>query len=348
MKLKDFFAETDLNRSLLIGYYGGGNYGDELLLEVLQNLFHRKGVKDLTIAYQRPNRYSEMHHDFGNKIVQIHRKAALLAATRRSRNIIIGGGGLWGVDMNANTFILSVYLFLCRYLFRKKVYLLGVGYYNSTTRAGHIAAWFAGKAANLIIVRDDESKRNFGRMSSSVAQDVDMAFQATDIPAKDYERDVVELQARLPIKHKTLFITLRRFRHENNFNELVEQLIEHRPDLDIVIGLLELESVDRESFVIARQWRDRYPNVRILDDTFNPLGLFFFFQKHNKKLAVIGPQFHIIITAHLAGVKFMPITYDNKVGELYKQLNLQTAVPIRDLAEADLQAFVTKNYGDKA
>jgi len=52
--LSYFFDETDLEHSFLVGYYGGGNYGDELLLEVILNVIEPKHYKGLSIAYQNP------------------------------------------------------------------------------------------------------------------------------------------------------------------------------------------------------------------------------------------------------------------------------------------------------
>ena len=171
MKLNDFLQKTNLDDSMLIGYYGGGNYGDELLLEVLCNLLASKGVQNLKITYQRPNTYQAMHRNFGSELVDIHNREAVTRAAFKSKNILIGGGGLWGVDMNFNTLLLSIFLFVSRWALRKKVYLLGVGYYNSTTWMGRLGAWFAGKAANVIIARDAETAQNFGRVSKHVPQD---------------------------------------------------------------------------------------------------------------------------------------------------------------------------------
>src|SRR6476661_5539742 len=102
MTLLDFLHTTNLDHSLLIGYYGGGNYGDELLLEVLGNLLRRQGINDAAITYQRPDTYPTMHHDFGFKLVDMHDRKAVFRTALHSQNILIGGGGLWGVDMNLN------------------------------------------------------------------------------------------------------------------------------------------------------------------------------------------------------------------------------------------------------
>src|SRR6266568_8161765 len=100
MKLSELLASRSFERSLLIGYYGGGNYGDELLLEVLANMLKQQGVQDITIAYQNPPHYPIFHRDFGYRLVEMNDKRRLIKAILDSDNIIIGGGGLWGLDMN--------------------------------------------------------------------------------------------------------------------------------------------------------------------------------------------------------------------------------------------------------
>ena len=90
MKLTDFLQKTNLSNSMLIGYYGGGNYGDELLLEVLANMLAKRGVSDLTITYQRPETYSSMHHDLGFKLINIYDRAAVITTALKSKNILIG------------------------------------------------------------------------------------------------------------------------------------------------------------------------------------------------------------------------------------------------------------------
>jgi len=50
MSVADLIKKHDFNESLLIGYYGGGNFGDELLLEVLLNMFKKNGVSKLDIV----------------------------------------------------------------------------------------------------------------------------------------------------------------------------------------------------------------------------------------------------------------------------------------------------------
>jgi len=354
MKLIKLLKTTNMNRSLLIGYYGGGNYGDELLLEVLANLLVKHGVKDATITYQDPAHYSDYHNDFGYPRIDIRSKTQLLSAIFKNKNILIGGGGLWGVDMNFNTFLLSCMLLGSR-LLGKKVYLLGVGYYNSTNRLGHVAAWLAGKAAHTIIGRDPETVQNFAAHNPRTYLDSDIAWHSKDLDLTAYNDAVAELEAKLHITGKTLCITLRRPQAKHRQQEFIRYaeevgaFIAANQDQPILLALLESETKSPAEYARAREWRRLYPNVQLLDFPHNPLALYLLFQKRHQQLAVIGPQFHIIMTAHLTGAAFMPLVYDNKVAALFTNLSIPEAehISLAAVRRDHMQEFADNFFGGR-
>lgn len=351
MKISDFIRNTNLERSLLIGYYGGGNYGDELLLETLQNLLVNRGVKDITISYQDPPNFTDFHHDLGYKLLPTYDKKALLTAMVKNKNIIVGGGGLWGVDMNLNTFLLSVLLFVARRVFGRKVYLLGVGYYNSTNRMGHMGAWFAARAANVIICRDTETETNFRKKGGKVSLDTDMAWYIKDVDLKPYKKDLTALDKKLKVKEKTLFVALRRSQSKRQaedfarLNDLIEDRIKANQDKPIIVALLEQKKMSDE-LALVHSWRKKYKNVQILDFSVNPLTLFSFFQEYTDKLVLVAPQFHIIITAYLNGAAFAPIVYDNKVQALLEQIGIpkKQHLLVRGLSPQAIQTFIDQAF----
>lgn len=356
MKLTELLANTNLDNSLLIGYYGGGNYGDELLLEVLGNLLVQNQVKDVTITYTNPLQYHQYHHDFGYPRIDMQDKKLLVQNIFKNKNIIIGGGGLWGVDMNFNTFLLSMMLFISRRFLGKKVYLLGVGFYNSTTKLGRAAAWLAGKAANVIIARDQETLANFGKLNKNTFLDTDMAWHVDKVDLEKYRLDVEDMEHKLRVDRKTLLVALRRPQSKARgrdfitFTKTIATFIEANQDKSIILAVLESESKSPEEHQLARDWAREYPNVQLLNFPHNPLALFLFFQKHHQQLALIGPQFHIIITAHLTGVPFTPVVYDNKVSALFDQIGIDEAkrLPIKDVTQSSLQTFANSFYGGEA
>ncbi len=353
MNLTEFLENTNLDRSMLIGYYGGGNYGDELLLEVLGNLLNKHGVQDVRVTYQQPDTYRKTHRDFGFDLVNMFDRAAVIKSALRSKKIIIGGGGLWGVDMNFNTLVLSVFLFVSRYVLRKKVYLLGVGYYNSTSWLGRVGAWFAGKAANVIIARDDETAGNFGKISKRVHLDNDIAWHARELNLEPYIEEAESLQKNMPVGSKTLMVAMRRpqsDRQKNDFlrfNKLVNWLVQSYPSKPIILVMLESEAKDRSLYDEARNLRKNHKHLRIIETPYNPLTLFSFVKQNHRRLGLVAPQLHLIMTAHLAGVPFLPVVYDNKVSELLGQIGVpaKKRLALKEVSGGDLMEFASDFYG---
>lgn len=350
MTITEFIRDTDLNHSVLLGYYGGGNYGDELLLEVLQNLFAIQGVTHVTIGYQRPGKFLQMHHDFGYVPFYIKSKLELVKHTLASKHIIVGGGGLWGVDMNFNTFLMSIYLWLCRRLLGKDVYLIGVGYYTSTSTLGRLAAWFAGKAATQIIARDQETYDNFCRIAPRLTTlDKDIAWYIPEIPLAVYQQAAKQIGKEISIHGQTLFMTLRRpqAKHQQqafaHFAKTVKHILEANQNKHTILAQLELGELNPESSETMQSIQQKLAHVYILDAAINPLTLYALFHEYHDKLTLIGPQFHILLTAHLNGVPFLPISYDNKVRELLSRIGIE---PARQIALDAVNAEVIQQFID--
>ncbi|HSX17223.1 MAG TPA: polysaccharide pyruvyl transferase family protein [Patescibacteria group bacterium] len=348
MTLPEFLQSRQLDSTLLLGFYGGGNYGDELLMEVLAGLLKKQGSTGVSIAFQHPETYKIFHHEFGYDRVNMHSRKAIIKAILGKKNIVVGGGGLWGLDANLNVLIMSIMLFLSRWLLGKKVYLLAIGYYNSSPRIGRLGAWFAGKAANTIIARDDETYQNFKRLNKHTEQDTDIAWYISQLDLESYKADAERLDSQVSIQGKTIFITLRRFKegYKNSLVEVVDSYLQQNTNRHIIVALMEPRHIDPQGYKLLEKWQHDYPNIQILDFAFNPLALFLFFRKHHNNLLFIGPQFHAILSAHLTGVPYLPLVYDNKVQNLLRSI-APAAKPlsIQSLQATDIQRFIDSTYG---
>lgn len=343
MRLPDFLKTHDLDDTLLLGFYGGGNYGDELLMEVLAGLLKQRGVQRVDIAFQYPEHYHTFHHDFGYARVDMHNKKALLAALLRKKRIIVGGGGLWGLDANLNVLLMSIMLFVSRWLLGKQVYLLAIGYYESSPRIGRIGAWFAGKAAQTIVARDDETYANFRRLNKHTYKDTDIAWYIAQLDLSAYDDEVAAVEKQVHIQGNTAFITLRRFQdaRKNRLVDVVDAYLQQNQDKPVIVGIMEPRWVDPEGYQQLEMWRGRYRNVQIIDFAFNPLALFLFFRKYHDHLVFVGPQFHAILSAHLTGVPYLPLAYDNKVHNLLRHIAPSvTPITVQTLQAADVRRFI--------
>jgi polysaccharide pyruvyl transferase WcaK-like protein len=345
MTIRDCLGTTSFDDTLVMGYYGGGNFGDELLLEVLMNLWRETGAKRVVVAYSDPANYARYHRDYGFEVVDSRRRSGLLRAFWRQRRLVIGGGGLWGLDVNANILILSLLLFIGRHVLGKEVYLLGVGYYSSTSRLGHVAAWLAGKAATLVVARDTETADRFRRITPRVSLADDIAFSADDVMLTAFAPEAEQLAGSLNLTDQMIFITLRHFQpqYRTRYEELIQQLIAKHPDTAFVLALLSPPGFYPEGAALIEHLRQAHPNVQVLNCDGNPLAVLAFFYQHRHRFRFITPQFHAIVVAMSQGIPFLPIAYDNKVVELIRQRTTLTPLPLRELTAEDLERFITED-----
>lgn len=340
-KITNFIKETNLNNSIVIGYYGGVNYGDELIMEVLMNLLDKKGVKNCIFLYMKKKVYGKFHHNFKN-INIISNKIRLFVEIIRSKKIVIGGGGLWGLDANKSILILGIILFISRFILFKKVYLLGVGYYNSTNILGKLSAFLVGKSSSLIFARDIESYKRFRKITNKVYLDKDIVFYINKINLFGYSKDLDLLKKDIKLSKKTIFISIRNYPKET-YQNYIYKIIENNKDKDFVF--LEFSAENDDQFLCKKLLFDRnYKNVKIIEFYYNPVALYLFMKENNKKILSIFPQYHGQLVSFLTNTEFFPVIYDNKNRELIDTIGLNEYYNIESISHEKVQEFIQKKY----
>jgi len=351
-KLIQFIKKTNLENSFLIGYYGGANFGDELLLEVFLNIFKNEKIKNIKVYYKHPLLYKKYHNNFDYDIIDAKSPIKLVQSFIFSKKIIVGGGGHWGLDFNTRIFILSLLLIFCRYILRKKIYLLGIGSYKSTSLAGRISSIFAAFAANTIFVRDKESYDNLHKWNSNIILDFDVAFLIPHIALNHYSLGINSLANRFPTKSPFIFITLRRFRNKYKitFQNIIKEIVIRNPKKSFIITTFESNTTEIEYYQEVYNSFKTISNAKVIDFNFNPIALFFYLQSNRERIISITPQFHGQIVNYLAGVTFFPLSYDNKNIELFKIMGIKKYTSIGKVSVEDIQTFInvakpSSNFG---
>jgi polysaccharide pyruvyl transferase WcaK-like protein len=349
MKISKLFRDTNFNNSMLLGFYGGGNFGDELLLEVLLNKLYLENCKNVKVFNLNYIDFHKYHTSFKNtEIINLKSsKWKFLWASLLSRNIVVGGGGLWGLDFNFNVLVFSLYLFVMRFLFFKKVFLIGVGFYNSTTRMGRVMGWFSAKAANIIIARDAETFTNFSRISKNkVFLDRDIVFYLNEFVGENIgmEREVEEIRENFLENDDSMLNVLmvsRRFKKGkgDGYGDVIRSYVKNNRNVKITLAIMEPRQIDAHGYEGMKEIGDKF-NARYFDFDFNPLAFYFFLKKYGNNLIIIAPQYHVQLVAYLAGVAFMPISYDNKCDELFKMLKIEKFYNVNKLKVGDIVDFV--------
>jgi polysaccharide pyruvyl transferase WcaK-like protein len=246
---------------------------------------------------------------------------------------------------------MSLSLFLARWLLGKRVYLLGVGYYNSTNRLGRISARLAAWGSTAIVARDDEAYTNFRRFSRRVYQDHDLAYLIEPSDLAPYQSDLTELNARITPppsspagQRSTIFIAFRRFHGEDwqRYRRCIRQLVDAFPEHHFIIATLEPRSVDHQGYQAALRLQATHINVTAFDLAHNPLAFFAWLHQHHQQLIMIAPQFHALVAAHLNHIPLFPMAYDNKVSELLKQLGYKHITSFYEVNFEDLRDFLNQ------
>jgi len=170
---------------IIVGNYGGVNYGDETILSSLLRCLELLGIKrkDVTVFSWNPLYTTKRHrtnalyysHPFNRYFYKIN-FSLLLSALRRCNLIIIGGGGLLE-DINPQALIHYLFPLLLGKLFGKRVVLFSVGVGPLKTKIGREIVRRACNIADAIYTRDRKSfllLRNIG-FNSAIATTVDAA-----------------------------------------------------------------------------------------------------------------------------------------------------------------------------
>jgi polysaccharide pyruvyl transferase WcaK-like protein len=345
MKISSFINTTDLNNSLLIGYYGGTNFGDELILEVLMSRLSNNKFKEINIYYFNKKNYNTYHKNFKYNIIDSKNRYSQFLKIISSKSIIIGGGGLWGCDSNLNIFILSFLMFIFKILLRKNIYLLGVGYYDSANKIGKVSAFFAGISANIIFARDDETISNFKKINKNTYKDNDIAFLLPEIELSHYNLDCMRISKKLGLHDEKIIIGFRHFKQEDDkYTNNILKLIDSSPEKKFILFFFQSKEFSSSTFNKIKSIEKKYNNVSITDFHFNPISLYLAIKLNSSNLKIVAPQYHVQLIAHLTNTTFLPISYDNKNLELFKQINIKKQIPINNIRYEDLKNFIDEKY----
>lgn len=338
-----------LNRPFVVGYYGGGNFGDELIMEKLMKLMKEQGIREASFYYAGYVSYSQFHEDYGYRLAYRNRPFRSFIDLVRAREFVIGGGGLWGHDANFSIFLLGLLAAIAKGILKKKVYLVGVGYYTSANHWGRWSAYIAGKAADDIIVRGKETYENFIRISSRTFFDRDIAEYVTSddwlsVPPL-FEKE----------RQHTLCITVRPVRNPDNkrskvpevYREAVEEVIARNLNLPIRLLMLEASTNDPVSFAYLRGLAEGNENVQVADFDYNPLRLVRYFQENADRIMLVSPQLHSQLMASMTGVPFLPVSYNNKCDQLFASLGIaDRAINMSNITYTDIQQFIDYSTQD--
>lgn len=145
----------NFKKVIIIGNYGPGNFGDEVMLDVILSILPEQCK--VYIPTRSPETLKELHYD--NRIIPIYFRNlwSIIKGALKSDAFLFGGGTIFtsgrgkGIDL---ALLLSLVLKL---LAKKKIYFYGIGYSESTPIQLRILAKLLMQNEN-VFVRDRKSK----------------------------------------------------------------------------------------------------------------------------------------------------------------------------------------------
>jgi polysaccharide pyruvyl transferase WcaK-like protein len=321
MTIKDFITVTDLN-------------------------LQENKYKNISYLYINPQLHDAFHKKNTYTMLAGYSPVMLLKHIFASKNILVGGGGIWGLDANPKVFVMSCIIFLSKLILRKKVYLIGIGYYNSTNRWGRAGAYLVGKAANTIIARDQETYQNFSRISKHTYLDKDIAFMLQDVSENAYMTETQDVQQKIKLDTYDVIITPRRFSEAETIKnyDVVADVVKNS-NLKFLILLLEPKELNMQNYKLFTELTKTQKNITMTEFKANPVALYFALKKAEKKPLIISPQFHFQLIAYFADTPFAPLVYDNKVSQLHSIMHIdkKDTFDMRTNSKQALLSYI-KNY----
>ncbi|MBS3949031.1 MAG: polysaccharide pyruvyl transferase CsaB [Dethiobacter sp.] len=333
---------------VISGYYGFGNAGDEAILySILTSL------RDAAQEVGEELRFTVLSADPAVTAARFNVQAVgrtdlrrIIGALRRADAFVSGGGGLLQ-DVTGRNLSVSYYLGLVvlARLLGKPALLYAQGIGPVTKPFNRLLVRLFANCASLVSVRDEESRRELGRLAVTrpplvVTVDPVFALQAAkDSPAVTSFRDKL-----LPDR-PVMAVSVRPWPAGNNYlREIASATDCLVQELAAQVVLLPLYPA--KDLPACRELANllQSPAIILEDDLSAPelLAVFAHFD------LLLAMRLHALIFAAKTGLPMVGIGYDPKVDALLSLLGRQTAGKPEDLSAAGLCAAALAEWAERA
>lgn len=332
---------------LIWGYYGASNLGDELMLDVLVKKIRATDLSSniLVRCFGPLNISSHVQSvPLGEDVSKIKKYYGLtlpvmvtkIASLIWNIDVLLVGGGTIFLDKTRHNFsllFLAIAVFFAK-LFRKKVYVVGVGIDRLTNPWSIRYVKYVLRNSDYLAVRDDfsyNSATDFGAVNSLVrSSDLLYSEQFIDCLPKPRENDDVVL-----ISIEDYYGHLTTDSENGRYLTLaVEDLITSIIKRDKKVVLIAFQrGMGRRDFEYAQMIRERYLHSNPDDsdmlsvahvDTIDKI-----IQLFGNSSLVIGMRYHALILSSIFEKPFIGISHENKIMEICTEFGM----PLLDIKE---------------
>ena len=316
---------------LVVGGYGYRNTGDEAILAGLLNTLAGRRV---TVVSRAPAETSALH---GVPAVGL---SGAVAALRRHRSVLIGGGGLFGRDVGRIGRMLPLFGLLAAGVGRTLV-VDGVGIDPGVSGISQLTLRRVLTRAQGVTVRDSASSRLLREwgIACSVADDLSARMPAA--PAR-IGRDLLRAAGVDP-KRPAIGLCLTAVNQSltPSVAAAILDLIDRQPDLQFCLVPLSQHPyvTSHNDLVLARALQSSCPKLKIVEGMVHPSRVLSIFGALD---AVVAMRYHAFLFAERAGTPLVPIAYAPKNIAWLDERGLRPVAPTgRALRRALRRALAT-------
>ncbi len=288
---------------LLFGYYGEGNFGDELILENLKNYLSKRF--NLGILTSNKNYYKDLisFHKFN--------PFEILKGLNWADIVIGGGGGIFQDKTSFRSFLYYILILWISFLKRKKIYLIGQSFSPFRYFISRFLIKFSLLLCEEIYLRDNFSLNflnSIGIPKEKLSIIPDIAF-LTELVRPKIERGYVGVNFR---SWKGI-----------NINSL-EDILENLKKNEKVIFFSFQDSSDLRLFNnLSQKAKNGIEIVSCYDKNF--------IEKFCSCKYFVGMRLHSLILASILGIPFLGLSYDEKIEAYLEDLGWRFYLKIDEL-----------------
>ena len=279
----------------LLGYYGFGNLGDELLL---QACIEKLGKHNEIIVLS--NNPEETRKNFGVEAVNRWRYREVIKALRKSEALYLGGGGLFQDVTSVKSCVWYWLIVRLAKFLGLKVFALGQSIGPLNSRLSRLLTANALRACERVEVRDENSYNVAKTLGcKNVLQTCDLVFS---------------LAPGNPVKRASLY-TLINLRPCENLDSFVDVIA---PNVAKLTGEKIGVALSEEDEKILEALREKLTLSKIVRvKTLNEAKSLW-----EKASEAVGMRLHFGVLSVIFRVPVALMPYDIKVSELAKQFNI--------------------------
>jgi len=304
-----------------MGYYGGGNLGDELILgtilRILQGTIKRSNI---TVISVNPA-FTSSHN--GVEAISFREKIRMIKILLTTRLFILGGGGLLKPQA-ARYFSLWLILFK---LFGSKTLMLSLGteFSNLFGLLDKIMIILASHFTDIISVRDRETAKFL--KSLGIKKRVHLTSDLTFLLYKTINKLIKDFDIKKPREEQYVILCLREFRYTGKIWHYVQQKFDLANFKKAIINLCEYLIKDRSMnicFFVTQVGVETDGNItqeiiKEINDTSkvsivnSTISFERIIRLFNASSCVISMRLHPLIIAVMTGTPILGIAYSDKI-----------------------------------